>query len=189
IKDKVVPKGGSGEPDVVVTPYVQGLNGHGKKVSIERKTGKQKYSATHVEEAIGHAKTEGASYSVLVYDSQENIPSAIQPIHITIEDGVLLAIADVETGGWKTCRWILETLQTILGCSEQLPPLPIEALESLIHEMHSLTKDLESLRAGNNTARSGIEKVDKSMGEIERKISCYLRKLSELLTPPIQQIL
>jgi hypothetical protein len=52
--------GGSGREDFIVTPYLNsGVSRHGDRISIERKTGKQKYSGTHFDEAVKHAGARG----------------------------------------------------------------------------------------------------------------------------------
>ena len=185
IKDKVIPKGGPGKADLVVTPYIQEKNQYGKKISVERKTGKQRYSATHVEEAVRHARVEGASYIVLVYDCQTNLPEAIRPIHIAHEEELFVVIVDLETGGWKTCRWILETFQTVLDNPEQTSSLPVKAISELVHEMHSLTNDVETLKASCNGAKCSIDKVDKCIAELEKRILRYLARLRDLLSESI----
>ena len=65
----------AGIENIIVTPYLNsGFSRHGDRISIERKTGKQKSSGTHFDEAVQHAVARGLSYSIIIYDTEENVP-------------------------------------------------------------------------------------------------------------------
>jgi hypothetical protein len=74
-KDLIMPLGGAGREDFLVTPYLDsGFNRYGDNISIERKSGKQKYTGSHFDGAVRHSIEKGATYSIIVYDAQENLP-------------------------------------------------------------------------------------------------------------------
>jgi hypothetical protein len=74
-KDLVEMLGGAGSEDFLVTPYLNnGLSGYGDRISIERKSGKQTYTGAHFKEAIRHSIEKGATYAIIIYDTQDNPP-------------------------------------------------------------------------------------------------------------------
>jgi hypothetical protein len=96
--------GGAGREDCLITPYLNnGLNRYGDRISIERKSGKQKYTGAHFDEAVRHSIERGATYSII-----DNIP---QKTIFAREKGVLVAVVDIESGTWKMAREIFEILQ------------------------------------------------------------------------------
>ena len=82
------------------------------RISVERKTGKQKYSGTHFEEAVKHAVAKGLSYGIIVYDAENNVP---EKTVIARENGVLVAVTDLQSGTWQMARDMFEVLQKELG--------------------------------------------------------------------------
>ena len=67
--------GRSGREDFIVIPYLNSsISRHGDRISVERKTGKQRYTGGHLDEAIKHSNARGISYSIIVYDTTENLP-------------------------------------------------------------------------------------------------------------------
>jgi len=95
--DRVILKGGPGESDLLVEPYLgDGKHGHlGAIISVERKTGKQSYTSVHLHEAVKHAKSEGAKYVVLVYDLYDNL--AQQSMRIDRMNGIFYAVCEFES--------------------------------------------------------------------------------------------
>ena len=105
--------GGSGREDFIVTPYLNsGVSRHGERISIERKSGKQKYSGAHFDEAVKHAVARGLSYSIIVYDTEENVP---EQTVFARENGVLVAVTDIQSGTWQMVRNMFEVLQKELS--------------------------------------------------------------------------
>ena len=52
-KDLIKMLGGAGREDFLVTPYLNtGFNRYGDRISVERKSGKQKYTGAHFEKAV-----------------------------------------------------------------------------------------------------------------------------------------
>ena len=62
--DIIEEKGYANESDFLVTPKFK--NNFGSKISVERKAGIQKYSSKQVQEAITHAKKDGASIDAIL---------------------------------------------------------------------------------------------------------------------------
>src|SRR5215216_5356467 len=105
-KDLIKMLGGAGREDFLVTPYLNtGFNRYGDRISVERKSGKQKYSGAHFEEAVRHSIERGATYSIIAYDTQDNLP---QKTMIAREKDVLVAVVDIESGTWKMAREIFK---------------------------------------------------------------------------------
>jgi hypothetical protein len=97
--DLVERLGGSGREDYIITPYLNsGVSCHGDGISVERKTGKQKYSGTHFDDAVKHALARGLSYCIIVYDTEDNVP---EKAVIVRENGVLVAVTDLHSGTWQ----------------------------------------------------------------------------------------
>ena len=72
--DDVKLVGNAGNEDLMVIPFLNsGINNYGEKISIERKAGKQAYKGSHFKDAVDHAIDKGASYAMLIYDTEENL--------------------------------------------------------------------------------------------------------------------
>jgi hypothetical protein len=84
---------------------------YGEKISIERKTGKQTYTGTHFKAAVDHAIDKGASYAMLIYDTEENLSK--KATTFARDRGILVAIVDLNSGMWRVAREMFE-----VGCFE-----------------------------------------------------------------------
>jgi hypothetical protein len=84
-----------------------GVSRHENRISIQRKTGKQKYTGYHFDEAIKHANARGISYSIIVYDTVESLP---EKTLIVRENGVL-AVVDIQSGTWQMARDMFEVTE------------------------------------------------------------------------------
>jgi hypothetical protein len=72
-KDLIKMLGGAGREDFLVTPYLNNdVYSYGDRISVERKSGKQKYTGAHFEEAVRHSIERGATYSIIGYDSRHH---------------------------------------------------------------------------------------------------------------------
>jgi gas vesicle protein/FtsZ-binding cell division protein ZapB len=184
-KDQVKLIGGPGQPDLLVTPYLT-FNGvrQGKKISLERKTGSQRYTAEHVIKGIEHAKLHGAPYCIIVYDTPENLTEQLRPIHVEVEDGIVTAVADFVTGGWKTVRQTFEVLQSLIPSNTPTTPetIDVPAIQRTVEEMQKLTATIESLRKHNNCALKNCDKAREDIAELEQGIIDYQQRLKELLS-------
>ena len=59
-KDIITPLGGAGREDFLVTSYPDmGFNRYGERISVERKSGKQRYTGAHFEQTVRHSIERG----------------------------------------------------------------------------------------------------------------------------------
>ncbi len=183
-KDQVKWIGGAGQSDLVVIPHLS-FNGvrEGQKISIERKGGHQKYQANHVTEATRHAQARGANFCIVVYDTEENLIELHKPIHFDAEDGIVIAITDVASGGWRTARQTFEVIQSIAAPIDlRSSQLDVSSLESVVQEMHDLNTEIETLRRYNNSSKNNCEKTEQTITKLETKIRNYQEELNDLLS-------
>jgi len=184
VKDKTFKKGGPGQPDLIIIPSLQ-LNGKcfGQKIVVERKAGRQKYCGTHLQEAIEHTKAEGSAYGILVYDAPSNLLEVQRPFYVSISQEVIIAVTDVESGGWKTAREIFEVFQSVLpnDAADNASKLDIGKLGRTIDEMVAVNQQIETLRKCNNSALSNCEKARTLINKLEELITDYQEKLRDLL--------
>ena len=191
VKDKTFKKGGPGQPDLVIIPSLQ-LNGKGigQKIVVERKAGKQKYCGTHFQETVEHTKAEGSTYGILVYDAPSNLLEVQRPFYVSMLQGVIIAITDVESGGWKTAREIFEVFQSVLpsDTADNASKIDIGKLQRTIDDIATINREIETLRKCNNSALSNCEKARTLINKLEELITAYQEKLRELLCPSAPQI-
>ncbi len=191
VKDKTFKKGGPGKPDLVIIPSLQ-LNGKsfGQKIVVERKAGRQKYCGIHLQETIEHTKAEGSTYGLLVYDAPSNLLEVQRPFYVSMSQSVIVAVADVESGSWKTARQIFEVFQSVLPSDDADNPskIDIEKLRMTIDEIATVNQQIETLRKCNNSALSNCEKARTVINRMEELITVYQEKLRELLYQSNPQI-
>jgi gas vesicle protein len=184
VKDKTLRKGGAGQEDLAVIPFLE-FNGQrfGQKIIVERKAGKQKYTGNHLQEAIEHAKKEGSCYAILVYDKVANLLELQKPFYLTISDGITIAVTDTDSGSWKTAREIFEVFQSVLSndAADNAEKIDLAKLLRTIEEMQSVNNQIEILRKNNNSALASCEKIRATITNLEELITGYQRKLKELL--------
>ena len=191
VKDKPVRKGGPGQPDLVIIPSLE-LNGKslGQKIVVERKAGRQKYCGTHLQEAVEHTRAEGSNYGVLVYDTPSNLLEIQRPFYVSMSQSVIIAVTDVESGGWKTARQIFEVFQSILpnDGAKNASKIDLRKLQMTIDEIATVNQQIETLRKCNNSALSNCEKSRTMINKLEELITAYQEKLRELLYQSNPQI-
>jgi len=191
VKDKTFKKGGPGQPDLVIIPSLQ-LNGKGfgQKIVVERKAGRQKYCGIHLQEAIEHTKAEGSTYGILVYDAPSNLLEVQRPFYVSMSQSVIIAVTDIESGGWKTARQIFEVFQSVLpsDAADNASKIDIGKLQRAIDEIATVNQQIETLRKCNNSALSNCEKARTLINKLEELIMVYQEKLRELLCQSTPQI-
>jgi len=168
IKDKIVRKGGAGQADLVVTPYLEFSGSrYGSKIVVERKAGTQKYSGSHLAEAIMHSKAEGSKFCILVYDSPANLLELQKPVCLTMSDGITLAMSDVQTGGWRTSRQVIGVIQITLPAdnADTASRIDIKRLQGAVQQIAGLNNQIELLRKNNNSAISNCARHGNSYNE------------------------
>ena len=191
VKDKTCRKGGPGQPDLVVVPFLE-LSGarFGQKIIVERKAGRQKYCGTHLQEAIEHTRAEGSRYGILVYDTCANLLEIQKPFYLTMAQEMTIAITDIESGGWKTAREIFEVFQSLLPneASNANNAIDIGKLQRTIDEMVTINQQIETLRKFNNSALSNCEKARTAINGLEELIAAHQEKLRDSLCKSHSQI-
>lgn len=184
-QDIVDPKGGAGEPDALVVPYL-GMNGgdYGQKISVERKAGSQRYSGRHVEESIRHAKKHGATQILLIYDSKANLPEELRPMKIILrpQQRLTIAVACFDERTWVTAREILEVLQIIDPPEDRREKeINLVELDKAISDMHAINSTIDKLRKNNNTLRRCCDGTRAHIEELEESIVSYQNRLRQVL--------
>lgn len=189
-QDIIDPRGGPGEPDALVIPYL-GMNGgdYGRRISLERKAGDQKYSGRHLEEASRHARKYGASQVLLVYDDRTNLPSEFCPMKILFrpQQKLTVAVACLDERSWVTAREILEVLQ-ITTPTDKPESIDLAELDKAIVDIQAINAIIDKLRKTSNAALRNCESVRTHLEELEESILNYqsrLRKIFEKQTATV----
>jgi hypothetical protein len=176
--DLVEKLGGAGREDFIVTPYLNSsVSRHGDRISIERKTGKQRYTGTHFDEAVQHATARGISYSIIIYDTEENLP---EKTIIVRERGVLIAVADIRSGTWQMARDMFEVLQKELDLKKKKiedVKLDVKIIQEVCNDIVSLIKIITDVKMNNTKIRNLTKKIDEDTNEITEAVNLYKRKL------------
>ena len=170
--------GGSGREDFIVTPYLNsGVSRHGDRISIERKTGKQKYSGTHFDEAVQHAVARGLSYSIIVYDTEENVPDKSV---IMRENGVLVAVTNIQSGTWQMARDMFEMLQKEIGVRMQdvnEVKINTKVIQEVCNDITALVKFTSNVKMTNSKIVNLAKKIDQDTKETTEALNFYKNKL------------
>jgi hypothetical protein len=170
--------GGSGREDYIITPYLNsGVSRHGDRISVERKSGKQKYCGTHFDEAVKHAVARGLSYSIIVYDTEENVP---EKTVIARENGVLVAVTDLQSGTWQMARDMFEVLQNELvllkkGVNEV--KINMKLIQEVSNDITTLIKFTSNLKMNNTKIMNLTKKIDLDTNEITEALNIHRNKL------------
>ncbi|MGD0978036.1 MAG: hypothetical protein ABR962_02725 [Candidatus Bathyarchaeia archaeon] len=183
-------RGGPGEPDALVIPYL-GMNGgdYGQRISLERKAGDQNYSGKHLEEASRHARKCGASQVMLIYDDRTNLPNEFRPIKLMFrpQQHLTIAVACLDERSWVTAREILEVLQ-ITAPSDKRESIDLAELDKAIADIQAINAFIDKLRKASNAALRNCESVRTHLEELEESILSYqsrLRKVFEKETAKV----
>lgn len=167
-KDLIEMLGGAGREDFLVTPYLNnGVSGYGDRISIERKSGKQTYTGTHFKEAIRHAVEKGATYSIIVYDTQDNLPQK-----------TMFAVVEMESGTWKMAREIFEVLQKeVTSKRKTVNEINIKVIQEVATDIGALVKYTSDIRGKTAKIQTLTEKIDEDLDEIKAAVGSYQHKL------------
>jgi hypothetical protein len=179
-KDLIKMLGGAGREDFLVTPYLNSaFNRYGDRISVERKSGKQKYTGAHFDEAVRHSIERGATYSIIAYDTQDNLP---QKPMIAREKDVLVAVVDIESGTWKMAREIFEVLQMEMASQKRtVSEINIQAIQEVASDIGALIKNTSNIRGKTARIQNLIEKykleIDEELDEIKGAVEKHQKKL------------
>jgi hypothetical protein len=180
IRDQVDKLGGAGREDILVRPHLSdnGSSKFGELISVERKTGKQKFTGSHRQDAIRHAREKGAGVAMLVYDTQDNLPQSIRPVSISREQGILVATCDLQSGSWKMMRETIEIIQRIMMDSgKTAAEINVDAVQEVVTELANVMKLADQIKGGNAKIRSCSEEIEQSVGTIKALVKGYQGKL------------
>jgi hypothetical protein len=170
--------GGSGREDYIVTPFLNsGVSHHGDRISIERKTGKQKYTGAHFDEAVQHAVARGLSYSIIIYDTEENVPEKTVMVR---ENGVLVAVTDLQSGTWQMARDMFEVLQKELDLRKKNVEgvkLNMKVIQEVSNDISALIKYTSNIKMNNTKIQNLTKKIDDDTKEITEAVNLYKTKL------------
>src|SRR5215207_3947805 len=175
-KDSIEMLGGAGREDFLVTPYLNnGISGYGNRISIERKSGQQTYTGAHFKEAIRHSIEKGATYAIIVYDTQDNLP---QKTIFAREKGVVVLVVDIQSGTWKMAREIFEVLQKELNSKRKtVNEINIKVIQEVATDIGALLKYTSDIRGKTAKIQTLTEKIDEDVDEIKDLVGNYQNKL------------
>jgi len=178
--DRVRSKGGPGESDLLVEPYLGGgKHGHlGALISVERKAGKQSYTSVHLHEAVKHAKSEGANYVVLVYDFYGNL--AQQLMRIDRMNGIFYAICEFESNSWKIARQLIGLLQENEKTSEH--QVDLATICKTVEDMAEIEAAKAAIEHENEKAWKANDSIrQKHLPALNQALREYMTKLQQMI--------
>ena len=83
----------------------------------------------HFEEAVRHSIERGATYAIIAYDTQDNLPQKTMMVR---EKHVLVAVVDIESGAWKIARMMFELLQKEMASKKKtVSEINIQAIQEV----------------------------------------------------------
>jgi hypothetical protein len=183
-QDVFEPKGGAGEPDALLIPYLEMRGGdYGKKVSIERKTGKQAYLGRHLEETCRHAKKYGANQAMLIYDNKTNLPETFYPMKVVFrpQQKLTIMIVSLEERAWVTARQILEVFQLLEPNEEPKHAVNLIQLKNTIADIQNINSTIDKLRKSNNAALRNCDSTRTYIDDLEELILNYQLRLKNTI--------
>jgi hypothetical protein len=179
-QDIVDPLGGAGREDFLVTPYLNnGISRYGDRISIERKSGRQMYKGAHFREAVQHAIDKGASYAIIVYDTQENLP---QKTMFAKEKGVLVAVVDLKSSMWKMAREIFEVLQKELSTSKkEIDEINVKTIQEVANDIGTIIECTSNIKGKATKIQDLSQKINEDAEEIKSAVKSCQNKLKSAI--------
>lgn len=178
--DRVTLKGGPGESDLLVEPYLgDGKHGHlGAIISVERKAGKQSYTSVHLHEAVKHAKREGAGYVVLIYDFRDNLTQ--QFMRIDRMSGIFYAVCEFESNSWKVARQLIGLLQENEQTSER--QVDLATISKTVEDMAEIEAAKAAIERENEKAWKANDSIRrKHLPALNQALREYMTKLQQMI--------
>jgi hypothetical protein len=178
--DRVVPKGGPGQSDLLVEPYLgDGKHGHlGVIISVERKAGKQSYTSVHLHEATKHAKSEGARYVMLLYDCYGNLIQ--QSMRIDRINGIFYAVCEFESNSWKIARQLIGLLQENEQTSDH--QVDLAAISKTVDDMAEIEAAKTAIERENEKAWKANDSIrQKHLPALNQALREYMTKLQQMI--------
>jgi predicted nucleic acid-binding Zn-ribbon protein len=122
-----------------------------------------------------HAIEKGATYSIIVYDTQENLP---QKTMFARERGVLVAVVDIQSGTWKMTREIFEVLQKeITSRRKTVNEINIKAIQEVVTDIGAIVKYTSDIKGKTAKIHTLTDKIDEDVDEIKTAVTNYQNKL------------
>jgi hypothetical protein len=191
IKDQIDMLGGAGREDLLIRPYL-GSNGFarfGDAISVERKTGKQKITGSHREEAIRHAKQKGASIALLVYDTPENLPNAVKPMSVSRDQGILVIVAELQSGTWILAREMVDIIEhAMLSSNKGVQEIDMGILQEVVTELGSLVKLLEQVKGNGVKIKVYAEEIERNAITMQTLVKSFQGRMQAAVEGTSNQI-
>jgi hypothetical protein len=180
--DDVKLVGNAGNEDLMVIPFLNtGINNYGEKICIERKTGKQAYTGSHFKAAVDHAIAKGASYAMLIYDTEENLSR--KSTIFARDRGVLVAAVDLNSSTWRVAREMFEVLQKELGISKKaISEINIDVIQEVAMDIATLIDWTAKIRVKNGKIKSYSDGINDDLDEINKLVRYYQGKLKSAIS-------
>ena len=178
--DRVTPKGGPGESDVLVEPYLgDGKHGHlGAVISVERKAGKQSYTSVHLHEAVKHAKREGARYVMLLYDCYDNLVQ--QSMRIDRINAIFYVVCEFESNSWKIARQLIGLLQENEQTSDR--QVDLATISKTVEDMAEIEAAKAAIERENEKAWKANDSIrQKHLPTLNQALREYMTKLQQMI--------
>jgi hypothetical protein len=119
----------------------------------------------------------GISYSIIVYDTEENLPE--KPI-IVRENGVLVAVSDIQSGMWQMVRDMFEVLQKELDLRKKNVEgvkMNMKVIQEVSNDISALIKYTSNIKMNNTKIQNLTKKIDDDTKEITEAVNLYKNKL------------
>ena len=145
---------------------------------VERKAGKQGYTSVHLHEAVKHAKSEGAKYVVLVYDSYDNL--AQQSLRIDRMNGIFYAVCEFESNSWKIARQLICLLQENEQTSDH--QVDLATISHTVEDMAEIEAAKAAIEHENEKAWKANDNIrQKHLPALNQALREYMTKLQQMV--------
>ncbi|MGH9952988.1 MAG: hypothetical protein ACRD5J_15330, partial [Nitrososphaeraceae archaeon] len=137
----------------------------------------QKHSGMHFDEAVKHAGARGLSYGIIVYDTEENVP---EKTVIERENGVLIAVTDLQSGAWQMARDMFKVLQKELSLMKKdvnEVKINVKLIQEVSNDITTLIKFTSNVKLNNTKILNLTRKIDQDTTEITEALNLYKNKL------------
>ena len=108
----------------------------------------------------------GLSYSIIVYDTEENVP---EQTVFARENGVLVAVTDIQSGTWQMVRNMFEVLQKELSLIKKdvnEVKINTKLIQEVSNDITALIKFTSNVKLNNTKILHLTKKIDQDTTEI-----------------------
>lgn len=113
----------------------------------------------------------------MVYDTGENVPEKSVMVR---ENGVLVAVTDLQSGTWQIARDMFEVLQKELGDKKRDPnevKINTKVIQEVSNDITALIKFTSNVKMNNTKILNLTKKIDQDTIEITEALNLYKNKL------------